>query len=715
VAYPVQPDRPSILSQAQQKLRLVWDRATHPHHHPEPPPDEPPEQVEMPAEPAPARTRHRGRGWIIAGAVVGAIIVAILLFLAFFDWNYLRRPVAGFVANRIGRPVAIDGNLRVKLLSWTPSATVEGLRVANPPGRAGDMTNIKKLTVSAKLTPLLRGKLILPLVQADQPKIDLYRDAQGRNNWTFKGKTAGEPTRLPAIRRFEINGGNLRIEDGVRHLKFVGTVNSREVIGDRTVEGFKLVGDGTLNNEAFTMNLTGGPLLNVDPDRPYPFDADVRAGATRVLAKGEITRPFDLGVFQTTLDVTGPDMADLYYLTGLTLPNTPPYKVSGKLTRNDRRYRYTGMSGRVGDSDLHGWVGVTTGGKRPFLTGDVHSRVLDFKDLFAVIGGGSTKTSAGPIKASQVKVAQNLRASGRIFPDTPLNVDRLRRMDADVKYRADTIRSEKFPVRKGSVHVRLDNALLRLDDLTFTLTRGQLTGNVAINARQSIPVTDLDMRMTGARLEQFLPARFQDNSVNGAMIGRAKLQGVGRSVHDTASTASGTVGLVVPQGEIRKAFAELLGVNVVKGLGLLLSKNEDKTPIRCAVADFQASNGVLTAQNLVFDTGPVLVSGGGTVDLRNETMALRVKGNPKKFRLVRLNVPIRVEGRLLSPKIKPETGKAIGQIGIGAALGSVLAPLAAILPFVDNGLAKDANCSALIAGTATPGKQVAQSPAKPKG
>jgi AsmA family protein len=711
VAYPVQTERPSFFTQAQQKLRLAWDRAT---HHTQP---EPEEEVAEPApEPAPRKPHRRGRGWIIAGAVVGALVVAILLFLAFFDWNYLRRPVAGYVANRIGRPVAIDGNLRVKLLSWTPSATVEGLRISNPPGRAGDMTNIKKLTISVKLTPLFKGEVILPLVQADQPNIDLYRDANGVNNWTFKGKAPGEPTRLPAIRRFEINDGKLRITDGVRHLKFAGTVNSREVVGERTVEGFKLRGDGTLNSEPFKMDLTGGPLINVDPDRPYPFDADIRAGSTHATAKGQITRPFDLGVFQTTLNVTGADMSDLYYLTGLTLPNTPPYHVSGTLTRNDRRYRYTGMSGRVGDSDLHGWIGVTTGGKRPFLTGDVHSRVLDFKDLFAVIGGGASSAKAGPIKASQVKVNQTLRAQGRIFPDTPLNVDRLRKMDADVKYRADTIRSQRFPVRKGSVHVKLDNALLRLDDLTFVMPRGQLAGQVAINARQSVPVTDLDMRLTGARLEQFLPAKFKDNSVNGALIGRAKLHGVGRSVRDTASTASGTVGLVVPNGEIRKAFAELLGVNVVKGLGLLLSKNEDKTPIRCAVADFQGSGGVLTAQNLVFDTGPVLVSGGGTLDLRNERMALRVKGNPKKFRLVRLNVPIRVEGALLSPKIKPETGKAIGQVGIGAVLGSVLAPLAAILPFVDNGLAKDANCSALIAQTATPGptKQTA-APAKTKG
>jgi uncharacterized protein involved in outer membrane biogenesis len=562
VAYPAQVDRPNPVAAVKDRTHEILERirARRAERRPE-------NDAEAP------RKSHRGLA--VTGAVIGAVVVAILMFLAWFDWDYLRGPVARYASGRIGRPVAIDGHLQVQLLSWTPSATVEGLRVANPPGRSGDMTAIRKLSVAVQLRPLFRGKVILPLVQADQPNIDLFRDAQGRNNWTFKGKSPGEPTRLPAIRRFEINDGHVRIEDQTRHLTFVGTVSSSEVVGAQTVQGFRLRGDGRLNTEPFTMNLTGGPLINVDPDRPYPFDADVHAGATHVLAKGSITKPFDLGLFRTSLQVTGPDMADLFPLTGLTLPNTPPYTVSGTLARNDRIYRYEGLNGRVGDSDLHGWMAVKTGLKRPMLTGDVRSNMLSMKDLSAVIGGGSTNAKAGPIKASQVQVAQKMRAAQRLFPDTELNVDRLRKMDADVKYRATSIRGGVIPVKSGSVHVLLDNGLLKLDDLTFALPQGQMAGQVAINARQAIPAVDLDMKMTGARLEQFLPVRFKTGAVGGSLVARARLHGTGKSLHQAASTASGTVAAVVPHGEIREAFAELMGVDVTKGLGLLLAKNQD--------------------------------------------------------------------------------------------------------------------------------------------
>jgi hypothetical protein len=43
-----------------------------------------------------------------------------------------------------------------------------------------------------------------------------------------------------------------------------------------------------------------------------------------------------------------------------------------------------------------------------------------------------------------------------------------------------------------------------------------------------------------------------------------------------------------------------------------------------------------------------------------------------------------------------ETGKLAAQGGLGLALGSLLSPIAAILPFVDPGLAKDADCVGLM-------------------
>jgi len=590
--------------------------------------------------------------------IIGGLLLAIILFLGLFDWNYLKRPVERIASAQIGLPVKIDGNLSVKLLSWTPGATVEGVRIANPAWAAG------------------------------------------ANNWTCKKRSKTKPLALPPIQNFEINDGVLLITDRQRRLVFKGKVTSSEIRDGRSVHAFHLMGDGTLNNAPFDLNLTGGPLLNVDRDKPYPFRAEVVAGPTQALAQGSIAKPFNLGVFTTSLSLSGPDLSDVYYLTGLALPNTPPYRLAGQLSRRNNLYRYDRINGRIGDSDLASWLSVTTGRKRPRLKADLSSKSLDFDDLATVLGAAPKSGSGETISAEQVLIKNQMEAQQRLLPDAPLRVERLRSMDAEVKFRAAAIRSDKLPVRRGSVNLTLDNGLLVMDPLEFGLIRGDLAGRVAINARHDIPGVDMDMRMSGARLEEFLPVASK-GAVSGVLLGRAKLTGQGRSVREAAASANGQVTLVSSGGQIREALAELMGVNVVKGLGFLWSGENRQTELRCAVADFKATNGVLTAQTIVFDTEPVLVTGGGTVDLRTERMALRVKGRPKEARLLRLAVPITLNGPLTKPDLGIDSGQAVGQVGIAAVIGTVLAPLAAILPFVNPGLEKDANCAGLVARAET--------------
>ncbi len=68
-----------------------------------------------------------------------------------------------------------------------------------------------------------------------------------------------------------------------------------------------------------------------------------------------------------------------------------------------------------------------------------------------------------------------------------------------------------------------------------------------------------------------------------------------------AASANGVVAVAVPQGQMRRLFAELLGIDVGRSLFLYLSNDQKPTPVRCAVAEFQARDGLLTAQRLTVD------------------------------------------------------------------------------------------------------------------
>jgi uncharacterized protein involved in outer membrane biogenesis len=254
-----------------------------------------------------------------------------------------------------------------------------------------------------------------------------------------------------------------------------------------------------------------------------------------------------------------------------------------------------------------------------------------------------------------------------------------------------------MPLREVATHIRLEAGVLRLDPLSFVLPQGKVAGSARIDATGEQPVSDLDLRITSVRLEQFKPKDAKVPPIEGLLVGRVKLKGTGDSLHDFASTAQGTLTVVIPRGEVREAFAELTGINVARGLGLLLSKDQEQTPVRCGVAEFRARNGTLRAENIVFDTKDVLITGQGAIYLGDEAFDLEIKGQPKKMRVLRLRTPILVRGPLRKPKVGVEADAGVAQTGIAAALGALVAPLAAVIAFVDPGLADHADCASLLA------------------
>ena len=648
----------------------------------------------------PARSLSR-RALVGVGAAL-ALLAAIIAFLLFFDWNWLRGPIGRYASAQLKREVVITGDLRVHPWSLSPKVEAYGLRIGQPSwtrqleSSAAPMAQVQRVAVQIKLLPLLRGQTVLPFLAIDRPDLRLLRAKDGRANWTFGTARSDKPLKLPTVQRLIINDGTLRVDDRPRGALFVGQVNARERADDRQGR-FVLEGKGSLNRSPFLAEITGGPLLNISPSRPYPFQADVRAGATRIRAQGQITRPFDLSRFETQLSVAGADLNRLHDLTGLTLPNTPPYRISGQLVRKGARYDFQNLAGRVGDSDIGGDLFVLTDRERPYLGAQLRSQRLDFDDLGSLVGAAPATGRGETASAGQKVEAAQRDATRRLLPDATLQVERVRAMDAKVSYQAETVNAPNLPLRKVSLDMTLEAGVLTLDPLAFTFSRGDLRGKVRLDARPAIPRTDIDVRLTNGRLEDFIPIQNGGKPViTGPVMARAKLTGVGDSVRRAASTADGVVTVVAPKGEIRQAFAELLGVNASKGLLLLLSDSDKQTSVRCAVADFSVKDGVMTTNHLVADTGVVLARGRGTINLATEQMAFRIEGDSKKPRLVRVFVPISIKGPFMEPKVSLQPGKAVGQSGVAAALGSLINPVVALLPFVTAGEAKDADCAGLV-------------------
>ena len=495
--------------------------------------------------------------------------------------------------------------------------------------------------------------------------------------------------------------------DERRHLTLSGTVQSQEndvQVGGKRTGSFALVGTGTINRDPFSLHVTGGPLIDVRRDQPYHFDGDLHAGQTHVVAHGVLPKPFDFGQVDTAINVTGPDLGDLYGLTGIAFPATRAYALQGRLVRDQKRYHFSNINGRVGDSDLEGDLTSDTTSGRPDVTADLHSRNLNYRDLGSLVGAPprSARTTA-----QQQAAAARLAAENRFLPDATLSVEKVRVMDATLHYSADSVTApNSFPLRQVKLTLTLDHGVMKLDPVSFVMPHGELIGHIKIDARGAVPHNDVDIKVVNLRLEDLFPHAKGPSAVEGPLEARAVLTGDGDTIHKAAANANGTVSIVVPQGKIRAAFAELMGVNVTRGLGLLFTNDKSDTGLRCGVANFHATNGMLTATTFVVDTDVVRAEGQGTIDLNTEAMDLTLNGKPKQFRLFHLAAPVSVGGHIKSPKFGLKPGNAPLQIAGSVALGVVLTPAAAILPFIDPGLTKDADCVALVTSAEQKGAPV---------
>jgi len=622
-----------------------------------------------------------------SGITLLALLIAAIVTLYFLDWNQMRGPIGRYLSHRAGREVRIDGNLSVKLFSWQPRIEAQGLYFGNPSWvGARQAARVNDFALEFRLWPLLGGHLVLPLVSIDRPDILLVRNEAGQTNWDRGGRTPNDAWKLPPIRRFLVKDGHVQVDDAVRKLHFTGTVSSEEIAGDGRA-AFILDGKGTLNQSKFLAALRGGPLLNVDQSKPYAFKADVVAGQTHAVINGSITQPFHLDRYQAGVTVSGASLADLYFLTGLALPRTPPYRMTLSLARDGQLYRLNDINALLGGTDLGGNLLVDASKEIPALTGRLGSRVLMFQDLGPLVGGGTAAPAA----------------SRYLLPETQLHTERLRQTNAEVDYAAAAIKSRDFPLRGLTTHISVQDGVLNLKPLAFSLTQGKISGALKVDARKTIPTTSVDARISDIHAESFIKG--SDRPISGILEARAVLTGTGSSVHAAASNANGSFTAVVPSGGMRHSLAEWTGVDVLTALSLNLSGDNSNTNLRCAVASFDVRQGLLGSRQIIIDTEPVRVDGNGTINLRDETLDLRLQGKPKHFQFVRLRAPITVSGSWQHPALGVKAGTAVAQAGFGAALG-LLNPFAAILAFIDPGLAKDANCGPLLSEAKAKGAPV---------
>ncbi|WP_242111386.1 AsmA family protein [Luteimonas aquatica] len=643
--------------------------------------------------PSPSPQRHviaRHPWWTAFGLLLCAIAALLLLW----DWNWFKGPVERRVQAATGRAFAIGGDLDVDLGRVT-TIRADRLRLANVPwSKQPDMATLDRLELRIEPWPLIsRREVRIPEIRLVRPRVVLESGAKGANNWTFPGSGDGQ---TPRLKRIWIDDGQLRYLDPGRKTDIdikIASVQPRRdpAAAKQAAPPIAVEGGGKWSNNRFTLSgRAESPLELQNTDQPYSINLHAAAGATRAQARGKLINPFQLEGFDLRFALSGKNLADLYPLIGVAIPPTPPYALDGRLRHEKKLWKYEGFTGKVGDSDLSGSASVATGGARPFLRANLLSRRLDFDDLAGFVGGAPQAKGTESTNPELQALASKQAASPRLLPDTPYALDKLRAMDADVTLKAQRINAPSLPIDDMDAHLFLADGVLRLDPLNFGVADGEIRSRIRMNAREAAIRTRADISARGLNLSKLMPdAKLAEDAI-GKIGGKIAVDTRGNSIAKMLGSADGDISVGMGKGQISKLLMKLAGLNLGGALRTKLV-GDKPIPIRCAYGDFAVRNGVMNTRALAFDTTDTVVTGTGTISLREETLDLTMRPKPKVRSLLSLRAPLYVGGTFKNPTFKPDYVR-IGLRGAAAVALGVIAPPAALLATTELGGGKDVDC-----------------------
>jgi uncharacterized protein involved in outer membrane biogenesis len=618
------------------------------------------------------------------------LLIALAVLIALWDWNWFKGPVERQVQARTGRSFDIGGDLDVDLGRIT-TIRADALSFGNAAwSKVPTMASVDHLEFRIEVWPLLlRREVLIPDIHLDKPHLRLEKGPKGIGNWVF-----GEPGNMqPQFRRLWIDDGQLRFIDSAAKTDIDVAVDSAAQGKDEAAPPIDAVGGGRWQGNKFTVRgRAESPLDLRDTTRPYRVDAHAQAGATKAHARGTLLDPLRLRDFDLKLALSGRDMADLFPLIGVAIPQTPPYALDGRLTRDvagaRTTWHYDDFTGKVGDSDLSGDASVTNGGPRPYLRGNLVSRRLDFDDLAGFIGAAPQPgESTNPDLAAQ---AAQQRVRSRILPDRPYELDKLRAMDADVRWKAHRINSPKLPLDDMDAHLLLEGGLLQLKPLNFGVAGGDIRSDIRMDARENTIRTRADISARGLNLAPLLPDVKLAQDAIGKVGGKVALSGSGNSIARMLGSSNGDAAVGLGRGQISNLLMEYAGIDIAEALKFMI-KGDRKIPIRCAFGDFSVKDGVMTTRALAFDTSDTIIVGDGSISLKDETLNLKLRPRPKDRTLFAFRTPLLVDGTFKDPSFHPDLAR-IGLRGAIALTLANIAPPAALLATIDLGGGKDADC-----------------------
>ncbi|HEX4269634.1 MAG TPA: AsmA family protein [Steroidobacteraceae bacterium] len=328
-----------------------------------------------------------------------------------------------------------------------------------------------------------------------------------------------------------------------------------------------------------------------------------------------------------------------------TSAGTRPIALSGNATLeyDSRSAHLTGLDARIDDSTVRGNAAVTN-----LTTGALGFDLsIDRMDLDRYLGTApkSAKTAAP--------------APGQQPTELPTGALKTLQLTGKLAIGSATVHGMKLS--QVEVGLAADGGVLHIKPAAAELYGGTSSGDITVNAHDTVPVLDLNENLSGIQIQPLLTDFAKMNRVTG----RGNVT-VNVTAHGNTTTA--LIGSLDGHAAVNLTSGAIQGINLWSAINsavalaqrqsLPAKSGGNSTPFDAFKASADLTNGVATTKDLDIASGDLHVTGQGTANLATQAVNYRVnaailKGAATSSALA--NIPLLITGTMTSPSVRPDT------------------------------------------------------------
>jgi uncharacterized protein involved in outer membrane biogenesis len=243
----------------------------------------------------------------------------------------------------------------------------------------------------------------------------------------------------------------------------------------RASESGHMVLAGHYGNRPFRIELTMGPMARLISNESWTFRLALHGVSGHAMIAGSVHEPLYGRGLALTFSSEGQNLATLFP----SLPALGPYRVSAGISGDLRRLLITDFKCKVMSSDVIGRIDVAFFGDKPVVTAQLSSRLIRAEDWSA-----GAKRSEGP---AVMPAAQDDAALSRA----------LHAFEANIDWHVDRLTTGQVSLRALTLAMHLHQGQLGTSFGTTVAPRGELKGDLALDARGEMPILKTSARLRG--------------------------------------------------------------------------------------------------------------------------------------------------------------------------------------------------------------------------